>query len=376
MQDLPSLYSEQKELKIFPERTNVTSYQSEHLNENNVNHTEEVIIGSEQGTTFPTKVGNTMCNALIDTGATRSCMSEKYYKKLHLAKIHLLQNVNVKSATGSNLAPVGLVNCTFELGKTEFDSVFIVCKNLTRPLILGRDFPIRNHVSVRYSENGKCILDYQQQELIASFDVENKPRISLANSMTLPGRTLAVIQVNTDLKPQQGGQMYEIEPNYFLTEEYPNLYIVPMVHNGDIHKTENVPLVIINLLTDSVYLSKGEVMGFMQDQFLSVSEIVTGTSTEPSPILLEDDDDIEGLPEQKRKVTSENREKKFITSPADIEVHQKVELQDAEITEVQQNAFEELYNEFKDIFSVDSSDMGKTPLLEIEIDTGDSPPIT
>ena len=70
-------------------------------------------------------------------------------------------------------------------------------------------------------------MGYQQQELIASFDVENKPQISLANSMTLPGRTLAVIQVNTDLKPKQSGQMYEIEPNYFLTEESPNLYIIP-----------------------------------------------------------------------------------------------------------------------------------------------------
>ena len=165
--------------------------------------------------------------------------------------------------------------------------------------------------------------------------------------MTLPGRTLAVIQVNTDLKPAQSGQMYKIEPNYFLTEEYPNLYIVPMVHNVDIHKTENVPLVIIHFLTDSVYLSKGEVMGFMQDQSLNISEIVTETSTEPSPILLEEDDDIEGLPEQKRKVTSENGEKKFIMSPADIEVHQKVELQDAEITEVQQNAFKELCNDSK-----------------------------
>ena len=52
---------------------------------------------------------------------------------------------------------------------------------------------------MRYSENGKSILDYQQQELIASFDVENKPWISLTNTMTLPGRTLAVIQVNIDL---------------------------------------------------------------------------------------------------------------------------------------------------------------------------------
>ena len=46
-----------------------------------------------------------MCNALIDTADTRSCMSKKYYKKLQLAKIHLLQNVNVKSASGSNLVP-------------------------------------------------------------------------------------------------------------------------------------------------------------------------------------------------------------------------------------------------------------------------------
>ena len=53
-----------------------------------------------------------------------------------------------------------------------------------------------------------------------------------------------------------------------------------------------------------------------------------------------------------------------------------MELQDAEITEVQQNAFKKLCSEFKDIFSIDSSDIGKTPLLEMEIDTGDSPPIT
>ena len=99
-----------------------------------VDHTEEGIIGSEQGTTFPTKIGTTICNALIDTGATRCCLSEKYYRKLQLTQIHLLQNVNVRSATGSNLAPMVLINCTFELGGTKFNCDFIVCKNLTSPL--------------------------------------------------------------------------------------------------------------------------------------------------------------------------------------------------------------------------------------------------
>ena len=70
--------------------------------------------------------------------------------------------------------------------------------------------------------------------------------------------------MNTDLEPEQSGQIYEIEPNYFLTEEYPNLYIVPMIHNVDIPKTENVPLVIINFLMDGVYLLKGEIMALCQ----------------------------------------------------------------------------------------------------------------
>ena len=114
----------------------------------------------------------------------------------------------------------------------------------------------------------------------------------------------------------------------------------------------------------------------MQNQSLDISEIVTETSMEPSPILLGEENDIEELQDQKEEIVSERKEKKFIMSPADIEVHRKIELQDASVSDEQQNAFIELCNEFKDIFSVDSSDIRKTPLIKMEIDTGDSPPIT
>ena len=93
----------------------------------------------------------------------------------------------MKLATGSNLAPIGLVNCTFVLRDITFNCDFTICKYFTRSLILGRDFLIQNHISVRYSENRKCILDYKQQELEASVSVEMRPHLSLANSMTLPG---------------------------------------------------------------------------------------------------------------------------------------------------------------------------------------------
>ena len=75
-------------------------------------------------------------------------------------------------------------------------------------------------------------------------------------------------------------------------------------------------------------------MGFMQNQYLDISEIVTETSTEPLPIILEDDDK-EVLQKLNGEVNTENTEKRLITSPANIEVHRKVELQDADISEAQ-----------------------------------------
>ena len=129
-----------------------------------------------------------------------------------------------------------------------------------------------------------------------------------------------------------------------------------------------MPLVLINFSVDDILLSKGEIMGFIQNQSLDISKIRTETSTEPSPIVIEEDKTTE--------VFQQQGEKKFITSPTDIEVHWKVELQDAYVSEEHQNAFKELCKEFKDIFSVDLSDIGKTPLVEMEIDTGDSLPIT
>ena len=74
-------------------------------------------------------------------------------------------------------------------------------------------------------------------------------------------------------------------------------------------------------------------MGYMQNQLLDILEIMTETSTEPSSIVIEDKDK-EVLHEQEGEITTD-LEKKFITSPANIEVHRKVELQDADITETQ-----------------------------------------
>ena len=81
-------------------------------------------------------------------------------------------------------------------------------------------------------------------------------------------------------------------------------------------------------------------MGFMQCQSLDISEIVTETSTEPFSISLDEDNDTEeSRLECKIEAPFEPNEKKFITSPADIGVHRKVDLQDAEITKETSGSF-------------------------------------
>ena len=190
---------------------------------------------------------------------------------------------------GSNLTPLGIIHCSFKLGKITFNNILIVCRNLTRPLILGRDFLLQHHIMVQYATDGKCILDYQQQELIASVDLENEPQLYITHSVNIPGRTLAIVCVYNNLVPKQSGSLYEIEPNDAIVEMYPNLCVIPMIHNVDVHRTKHLPLVVINFATDDANLLKGETVGFMSIQPLEISEIMTETSTEPSSLIYEDE---------------------------------------------------------------------------------------
>ena len=58
-------------------------------------------------------------------------------------------------------------------------------------------------------------------------------------------------------------------------------------------------------------------------------------------------------------------EKKFITSPTDIDMHHKVELEDGDIEEQYEEQFKELCKKFTDVFSKDASDIGKTKLVSM-----------
>ena len=66
----------------------------------------------------------------------------------------------------------------------------------------------------------------------------------------------------------------------------------------------------------------------------------------------------------------------FLKSPAEVPGHRKVLLEDKDISPKTQKSFDKLCEKYDDIISKNSGDIGKTMLVEMEIEMGNQPPIT
>ena len=66
----------------------------------------------------------------------------------------------------------------------------------------------------------------------------------------------------------------------------------------------------------------------------------------------------------------------FLCSPADVPGPRRVQLQDKDITTDIRQKFKELCEEYGEAFSKSNEDIGRTKLLKMDIDTGDSPPVS
>ena len=320
-----------------------------------------VTVGSAIGATIPTTFGQTKCNVLTDTGAMKSCMSQAYYQQLMLPATRSIHTFSIKSANGTNLCPIGITECEFKIGTKEYKNDFIVCKNLIRPCILGIDFLRKHGIWTGWSPTGKFQLISQQKFLVESLEALMKgPMIHNRQGIYIPGRNLAMVSVIFDTRTLQENQMYEVKPNLLLTNEHPNLVILPMLHVVQREKHDNIPVALINLDEDEkIFLKKGKILGYLEPSPIEITEIVKEECNKV------DEKEDESIP----------LDKKFIPSPAEVNTHRKMQLQDAEVTKEYREKFRLLCKEFEDVFSKDSTDIGKTPLITMDIDTGDSPPV-
>ena len=449
-------------------------YFTELSDDSSSSRVELVTVGTTVGATVPATLEHTLCNALVDTGVMRSCLSEEYYQQLLLPGLKPVHKLQVRTASGSSLCPTGTITCDFKLGKQPFSFEFIICRGLSRPCILGLDFLRKYKIGIGWSPNGKFQLDLHQQVLVESIKVYmSGPTLQTRQCITIPSRSLMVLNAKATIDKHMEGGLHKVVPNFLLSDEYPELVLIPTVHNVEITKIECIPYVLLNLSEEEIFLRKGEILRHLEKEDITIEEITTETMLQSkdmeseklncgdsskktfiaSPVNVDTCkkvklQDVEALNHCKitvgeittgtmlqsegmeikkphcdilsekefiassaeidahRKVKLQNAEvlninekkyketmlqsegmenekphcdisseKKFITSPADVDTHRKVKLQDAEVLDKYKEEFEKLCEEYNDIFSKDSSDIGKTPLITMEIETGDSPPV-
>ena len=93
--------------------------------------------------------------------------------------------------------------------------------------------------------------------------------------INIPGRNLAVVSVLLGTKALQENQVYEVKPNLLLTNEHPNLVVLPMLHVVQKEKHDSIPVALINLNEDEkIFLKKGEILGCLEPSPIEVTEIV------------------------------------------------------------------------------------------------------
>ena len=120
-----------------------------------------------------------------------------------------------------------------------------------------------------------------------------------------------------------------------------------------------IPLIVLNLGTYSIELLKDQVVGHLDNEEIDISEIHTEAG-----LSLDSDSGYESNNESDKESEPDSKEiSSFIVSPADIETHCKVELKDKEIDDEYKKQFEDLCEKYKDIFSADSTDIGKDTFI-------------
>ena len=93
-------------------------------------------------------------------------MSGDMYKRLKLGPLDTKGLPKVVGADGTSLGAMGRISCEISIGEQTFKQTFLVCQNITRPVILGKDFTRDNCAGVHWTENNTRMLTINLEKLI------------------------------------------------------------------------------------------------------------------------------------------------------------------------------------------------------------------
>ena len=146
----------------------------------------------------------------------------------------------IKSSTGEDIGALGQVTFTFKINDTPFTQSFIVCRHMTRHMILGTDFTATNFVGVIWTREGAWKLMHSNgKTIIELLDSTSGVPLVLGHSVKIhPGGHLTVplectrpvtdrMDIRMDIRFHHRNQNVYIPPSFVNnsnTNTTPNTY--------------------------------------------------------------------------------------------------------------------------------------------------------
>ena len=131
----------------------------------------------------------------------------------------------VKSSTGENMGALGQVTCTFKINGTQFIQAFIVCRNMTRHMILGTDFTAMDFMDVIWTREGtQKLMHSNRKTIMGLLDSTTRVPPVLAYSVKIEpgGQRTVPLECTRKLKDQMDIRIdsgfHHRNPNVYVTQ--------------------------------------------------------------------------------------------------------------------------------------------------------------
>ena len=115
----------------------------------------------------------------------------------------------------------GTTMAKFKMGNTIFIQEFVICDELFRPIIVGRDFTVSNFIGIIWTKQGTKKLTQDDRVIIEVKEPARGKTLLMTRRIAIPPRHYAKIELEWD--ELQG--RFEIKPEPFLQQKKPNLWM-------------------------------------------------------------------------------------------------------------------------------------------------------
>ena len=271
----------------------------------------------------------------MDSGSQLTLLSQKIYDQLRYKQPIGRRNIILNSAQGTQMGVLGAVELDFKIHGLKFRHEFLVVSDLSRSMILGRDF-LTQHGAVVYFNDTQRI-KIKDTYIPLDIDVHISSLARSTRDVVLQPNTMYLMDAKIKSNPYFPEEEYAFEPveQGFLWEQ-PEIKVTPALVKM---KGTRLPVQVINTSNKTLRVRKGCVLGKIGS--VNVSEVnETACSGDRVP-----------------KISNE-------------EFKAQINVSDQHRARV-----ESFLLENRDVFAFSDLELKSTDLITADIETGDHPPV-